>query len=725
MNNKNNSIKKLLTVSACALLMIALSWLITNISVLRNAESRTVSYIGADEAVITENADGSEEIAFYKEAGVYIHKLRFDVTSPDERPQEICVTVSCLENGSEIKKYQYNDTNPIYVGTEVISIDKKNITGISITDGSVSNVTAEGAEAGTENADYTKKAHAAFSIGGFAVDNRLGLNVCAAIFAALFGIALSEIIVYRDVNLRRPEYVFIIICLSMGLSMLMGLPSTKVGYDEETHMQSVFALAALPGGELHFNDDALNQVLITEYNNPGALPASAEESKELSRALSERCDYRFGGSTPTFKVMPSRVPAYICMAAGLKLAKLFHPGWSTLIFVMRLSNLLMYAALMYAAIRIVPRAKWLMLFIALLPQNIFMAVTCSYDPFVTGCISLGYAFMLNGRKYILPMTVSFISGCLPKAVYIPVVLLGLAVSLSVGKIKADEQADAANDDCRMQRARAEAVKRAEKRKRIGIILLGAAVFAVFIAMFILPTVISPDDTGDIRGGEVSALSQVRFILSNPFTYAGILLRQMAGWFGKCWFGADCMTFMGHIVNGYTDFRGYCLPYMLMLAVGLILSHRMSITRLTVHRETERSAENADLTVYGAGDSLGLSVPLRLWMLLMVFAASVLIWTAMYVAFTVPGAPEIAGVQGRYFIPLMFPAYLTLSGGCDILPVCNDTGAAEGPVHIYSDNGALYASGGFLARKTALCYYLLELLVIALTVWRCIIAAFCL
>ena len=67
----------------------------------------------------------------------------------------------------------------------------------------------------------------------------------------------------------------------MGLSMLSGLPSTKVGYDEETHMQSVFAIAAIPSGELHFNDAALNQVLITEYNNPGALPGSGEESKEL------------------------------------------------------------------------------------------------------------------------------------------------------------------------------------------------------------------------------------------------------------------------------------------------------------------------------------------------------------------------------------------------------------------------------------------------------------
>ena len=66
-------------------------------------------------------------------------------------------------------------------------------------------------------------------------------------------------------------------------------------------------------------------------------------------------------------------------------------------------------------------------------------------------------------------------------------------------------------------------------------------------------------------------------------------------------------------------------------------------------------------------------------------------------------PYIGGLQGRYFIPLMFPAYLSLCGAGDILSPSN---------------------GGFIARKTALCYYLLELFILALTVWRCVIAAFC-
>lgn len=147
-----------------------------------------------------------------------------------------------------------------------------------------------------------------------------------------------------------------------------------------------------------------------------------------------------------------------------------------------------------------------------------------------------------------------------------------------------------------------------------------------------------------------------------------------------------MTFMGHIVSGCSEFKGYYVPYLIMLTSGIVLSHN------------RKHFNENDF----AGESF-LSLPLRMFTLLMVFAASALVWTAMYVAFTVPGAPEIAGVQGRYFIPLMFPAYLSLCGAGDILSPSN---------------------GGFIARKTALCYYLLELFILALTVWRCVIAAFC-
>lgn len=50
---------------------------------------------------------------------------------------------------------------------------------------------------------------------------------------------------------------------------------------------------------------------------------------------------------------------------------------------------------------------------------------------------------------------------------------------------------------------------------------------------------------------------------------------------------------------------------------------------------------------------------RLWMFLLIAGTAVLIWTSMYIAFTTPGNTYIDGVQGRYYLPLLFPLWLIM------------------------------------------------------------------
>ena len=701
-----------------AFFMMLIFFAATNFSVFKNADKRALSAIDEKIATVVENADGSEDILFNAESGVYINKLLFDLKNETERPAKLRTTVSYLINNSDVISYDIEDINPIYVETEVLSIDKKNVISIHITEDreegtamsaealdkeeapSTATVTAKAATTAAAATTATATAAAVtapsdrigFSMSGFRIDNRPNISFCMLFFGAMLGLAAAAFIWYREILSRKPEYAFLLICLTMGLSMCFGLPRSKISYDEETHMQSVFAIASLPSGELHLNDDALNQVLITEYNNPDAQPASSEEMTELSEALSQKCDYKSGANTPNFSVMISRAPAYAAMAVGIKAAKLFNMGWAELILVMRISNLLMYTLLMFFAIRLTPMGKWLMMLIALFPENIFMASACSYDPFIIGCLSLGYAYMLKGRRYILPMLLFLILGCMPKAVYAPVILMGVAIAL---RISAKEMKPLPQGtDKPADSIKKSADSGANKKIYISAVILGIFVFAAFIAIFILPTVISPEDTGDIRGGEVSALLQVKFILSHPTTYALILLSQMLKWLRQCWFGPDSVSFMGHIINGSTDFKGFYQPYLILLLGGILLSHA---------HMTEKAEGESNKIIPGLG------IKERSIMLLTAFAASVLIWTAMYVAFTVPGATEIAGVQGRYFTPLFFPVYLALSGTAI---ESGQTGAAK---------------GSLLERLPALCYYLwgfAELILLALTIWVTVIERFC-
>ena len=107
------------------------------------------------------------------------------------------------------------------------------------------------------------------------------------------------------------------------------------------------------------------------------------------------------------------------------------------------------------------------------------------------------------------------------------------------------------------------------------------------------------------------------------------------------------------------------------------------------------------------------------MIVMVFMSAVLIWTAMYVSFTPPGSAEIAGVQGRYFVPLMFPLYLALSGAGAFVP-------EELKEDVDRALSGAEPAGSRLESVPAVCYYLLEiaeLTVLALTVWTAVICAF--
>ncbi len=96
---------------------------------------------------------------------------------------------------------------------------------------------------------------------------------------------------------------------------------------------------------------------------------------------------------------------------------------------------------------------------------------------------------------------------------------------------------------------------------------------------------------------------------------------------------------------------------------------------------------------------------------------------MYVAYTTPGAERIAGVQGRYFLPLMFPLYLCFSG--------NRAGPGR-EVHGGKEAEEVRAAGtsagpALLESRASLWYYLWELVlwgVLTLTVWFAVICRFC-
>lgn len=561
--------------------------------------------ISLDEFVTKRSFDGNElrlELSF---DSMYVDKLELELggrTSISPR-----IELSVLMEGEEEPEL-ISDINPFALDREVLNIGRDGVAGLEIS--------VRGCD-----------------IEGIRLIKRPLFNPYVFICGAVLGLCISILILFRTYLAGRLELAFLIIALTMGGLMCGALPRDKIGYDDEEHLKAVLDMAVWPG-TAHISDTIYSQLSVNEFSSILITPGSVEEMRDADAYLAGTGDYRNGSHVFDHYLMKNRAPAYGAMALAMKLAMLLGLSWPLVIMAARAANLLMYIALMYIAIRRAPVGKMLLFVIGLFPQNIFMACTFSYDPFVTGCLFCGMAFMLSAflgssekeirpgvitdRSVVLDYALSaffLFLGCLPKAVYAPLLLMlcAPAVQAFIDRLR----------------------KKRDKGPGISVFLLSALVFAVLVASFILPTVIAPSETGDLRGGATSEVSQVGYILSDPLGYAELLIGQMISWIPQCFIGPDCTTFMGGIVSGTTGFRGFWIPYFILLLCSCLEPLMRGM------RYRMKAME-------------------KLWMLLMILGSSVLIWTSMYVAFTEPGADSIAGVQGRYFIPLMFPLYLVIS-----------------------------------------------------------------
>ncbi|MDO4438652.1 MAG: DUF2142 domain-containing protein [Eubacteriales bacterium] len=588
----------------------------------------------------------------------YIERLKLNISNTSGRPAKLKLELLYEDGEAGSLSETIEELQPIYVAEAVFRIQKENIKEIKI-------------ELLDKESNLPSEQ---LKLGDVLIDNTLCKNKYMAAFGFLLGLTIGALALFGSFFVKRLEYAFLLLILTVGGFMSFSMPLNKIGFDEEAHIQAVADMAAFPDGELHISDAILYQMMITEYNNPEAQPDTHEENILFNYHLSKYGDYENGERNPDFVTLANRMPAYFSMAGMMKLCEGLGLGWDMVLLFTRFANLLMYALLMFFSIALLPQGKVLMFIIALLPENIFLASTFSYDPFVTGAICLGLSVCLRAvdrsmamGKYIsgnylyfLLAAVFIFLGCLPKAVYAPLILLMLMVLENAFKSNRDRHVYS---------------------------LLVVVLFVMLIASFILPTVVAPSETGDARGGATSEVSQVGYILANPFAYAWLLIKQMISWIPQCFFGADCTTFMGHLVNGDTAFKGYYQPVLVMLLISFFVN------------DIKRPADlkQGIFTVIIGGFSCAL------------------VWTSMYVAFTEPGAAEIAGVQGRYFIPFMFPLYFLVSSFCTFL------------MKMFN-NRILHKSTGLTCLETIrpVWYYIMTLLtavVLWMTIYKVVIYGF--
>ena len=219
---------------------------------------------------------------------------------------------------------------------------------------------------------------------------------------------------------------------------------------------------------------------------------------------------------------------------------------------------------------------------------------------------------ISWKSYAL-ILITFVLGCSAKAVYAPMILIGLLLPES--KFQNRQQKIA---------------------MRLGFVL----VLLGLLSTFVLPVLLAPKETGDLRGGDTSEAGQMSYILGNPIAYAQILFRNIFHYLPDFVLGKDIFSVQGHLAaSSFTWMTGALAVY-------------------TVVTDTKTTAPER------------LSVKQKIWIFLMLGGAVLLVWTSMYIAYTEPGMVTIAGVQGRYYLPILFLFYMLFNSRAVIARIEN-------------------------------------------------------
>ena len=541
------------------------------------------------------------ESCYYIEPDRYVSKLEIEYSN--ESAAYFDIVVQYENRFGYLESCVIKDANPIYISRSTVNVNK-NAKGIWIIP--VDNNTPE-----LEND---------VEIMSVAVRNVAAFNYFRFIFVLLAVLCAGLLIVLRDIVAKKLEYGFLIVGLCAGFIFCLAMPLSRVGWDEETHLRSVYWLDIT--GSYEYNSFLNDYIDGGVHNLPFEYSTSYEEYKYVRERVNElstpseadpATSHHWGTSGfATFSYVFMAVTCNICKLAGVPF------GFTYML--LRFTNMLMYIVVVFFAVRKLPKGKLIMSAVALMPTPMYLAATISYDTIVTGFLFLGMAYlfylMFTDKKITWWEYLVFIGGMAygssRKSIYIPLILLGVFLPHRIFKDK-----------------------KQERIMKVGVIIVLLAILSTFV----LPALISPSTEGDLRGGTTSHAGQLSAVFSNPIGYAAMLLTTMWQHLWDYGIGTPALDFMAYLGAGSPTY--------------VIVIYLVSITL---------TSEN---TVYVQNDkkkwtAQGMTIWLKAMIYFLVFGVMCLIWTSMYLSYTEVGKTTMAGVQGRYYIPLLFPVLFTLS-----------------------------------------------------------------
>ena len=455
------------------------------------------------------------------------------------------------------------------------------------------------------------------------------------VYFAVVLFVVGTLIAYREWLENKPENLYLVIVLCMGLMFAWSNSVRTVGWDTGVHYRNALAFSGLQGDVEMSESD----VMFVEHGpdvigRDDSLQAINNHENDLDShdfgvADTIRGPRDFRWFLTNIEYAPYALVNVVCTVLGVSFARK--------IVLMRACGVVFYSFVSYLGMRKLRERKMLYACIALLPTSVFLAAELGYSYWLFSLCLYGFGMLLGMRQGSVPVNAltlikmlgALLLGILPRVVYFPLMFMCLLIPTE-----------------RFSSVRTARVYRT--------VLVGSAL--VTFAIWLVPRLMSGFGTGDSRGGSnISPSAQISYILSHPVEYARTFVRFV--------FPPLVMEGGGPDVEGTNLIGGFLSPaaspgllanYGYLPRTHWVYTAIIWILLLTTTL-TDKWREHRQGALPGV------------LALVLTSGIFVMIVTALYFDFTPVGLGEIHGVQRRYLIPLLFP--LLAFVGPSVLGVC--------------------------------------------------------
>lgn len=454
---------------------------------------------------------------------------------------------------------------------------------------------------------YTFCLEAGLFLGSFIMMKFVGVKISRyhLIFLLCFSLFIITEFYYFLGKIQKAETLFLISALLLSVCYILTAPVFVTGGDQRTHFIRTMNLAQ-SYMEVNFENeyDSYNE----ERTN-----VLIEKADHIIEKANEEPIYSYMRSKP-FTLPAIRYISYIPPAAVLAIADAINMSPTVAYFAGQFCNTFMYILLIYLGACKLKAGKLTFIMFASLPRILFLATRYSYTPWVIAWIAFACAYIIGEmqdsdkmmeQKDMLIITGSFLLGILVKAPYFMFVPLALLINKQKFKdLKAYKKY---------------------------IVLIAGTMLVLFMTL-VIPIFLNEkgfDVYSDIRGGTyVDAFGQMKFILTHPVEYTGILLSNIC----------RLLSFSVFVVgaSGFTVMRSYVSG--VMPSIVFLLFVWTIITDKELNTDYCMAMKN------------------RIFVFGLTFVNICWICTVMYMNYNEVGVTVINGCNPLYLMTFMFPFF---------------------------------------------------------------------